>query len=692
MLNSLNKEQQHAASTIDGPVIVFAGAGSGKTRALTHRIAYMVEEKKIAPYHILAITFTNKATNEMKIRLAALIKDNYTQVHISTFHSLCAKLLRREIHHLGFTNRFNIIDEDDQLKVINEVYEEANIDKKKFVPRKMQKKINFLKSHDSRSDFEVENLILDAYNQKLKLHDLLDFEDLLIKVRELFAKFPEILKKYQDIYRYILVDEFQDTNAIQYDIVRVLSEKSGNIFVVGDDDQSIYSFRGTNYKNLQRIMDDFKPHVLVKLTENYRSSQSILNGCNHLIAHNQFRQEKKLHSSRKGQESDVSFYQAYNERDETAFVINHIKELRKDYALSDFAVLYRSSVLLRNFELALIEEKIPYRIYGGISYLRRREIKDVIAYLRFIINPEDLFSFKRIINTPSRGIGLQSVAKIEEYVKLNKSSLSDAIDNSHEYLQPSRSDALLSFIEMIRKLRDILEETNLVDFFDILMQETNYIKHLEDEGDSEDRIENLTEFKSILLKLEDDGQIASRADKLQSAFDDAILSEENQDANRNEQAITLTTIHSAKGLEFSVVFVVGMEENIFPNNARVSNAEELEEERRIAYVACTRAKEKLFLTHSSDRLLYGRYNKNQISRFLKEFSEGYAKAPKKSSKKTESTTEQNIAYKVGDKVIHKIYGEGIIISKQGDTGQICFTNQGAIKKFDLTHQAISKKD
>lgn len=693
MLDSLNTHQNLAATTVDGPVIVFAGAGSGKTRALTYRIAYMIEEKHILPFHILAITFTNKATNEMRGRLSALIQERAAQVHISTFHAFCAKLLRREIHHLGFSNRFSIIDEEDQLKVINEVYEDLNIDKKMFVPRKMQKKINYFKCFDSTSEFEMENIIFNEYNKKLKDNNLLDFEDLLIKVRDLFTSFPKILKKYQDIYQYILVDEFQDTNTIQYDIVRMLSEESRNIFVVGDDDQSIYSFRGTNYKNLTRIMEDFKPHTLIKMTENYRSSQVILNGCNHLIANNQYRQEKKLHSSRKGQEQDVSFYQAYNEKDETAYVINQIKELKKDYSLSEIAVLYRSSVLLRNFELSFIEEKIPYKIYGGISYLRRREIKDAIAYLRYIINPEDVFSFKRIVNTPSRGLGLTSIGKVEEYLKKNKTTLEKAIQESVNYLQNTRAATLIQFSEKMRSLRSRLEETNLVDFFDLLMEETEYIKHLQEEEDSEDRVDNLTEFKSILYRLEDDGQIASRVEKLQAAFDDAILSEENQDVDRSEPSVTLTTIHSAKGLEFGVVFLVGMEENIFPNNSRVISQEELEEERRIAYVACTRAKDKLFLSHSSDRLLYGRYNKNPISRFLKEFSEGYAtKAKKKVTSVSALESGEKAVYKIGDKVIHKIYGEGIIISKQEDTGQICFTNQGTIRKFDLTHQAISKKE
>lgn len=704
MLEHLNKEQISAVKQVDGPVIVFAGAGSGKTRTLTYRIAYMIKEKKIPSFTILAITFTNKATNEMRQRLNELIGEDADGLTVSTFHSLFAKILRREIHHIGYLNSFTIVDEEDQIKVINEVIEELKLDKKKFHGRRMQKVINYLKSQNIKSVIPVENEILNAYEAKMKENNLLDFEDLLLKTHELFITYPSVLAKYQQRYRYILVDEFQDTNKTQYEIVKLLTKHSRNLFVVGDDDQSIYRFRGADYTNIKSFKADYPEHKTFHLTQNYRSTQAILDGCNSLIKNNFSREEKELWSSAKGSSDDCVIKQVYNHDEEVNYVIENIKQLyKKNQNYNDFAILYRNSPLLRNFELGLIKENIPYRIFGGISYLRRKEIKDVMAYLKLIINNNDLFSFKRIVNEPSRGIGQKTISQIEElYNQYN--DLPTAIRASQAVLSKSRYNILNEFMDLIIELGNKMDNMPLIEFYDLLLDKTLYRQMLIEEGDNEERLVNLEEFKSILYKFDNDGQIASAKEKLQLTFDEAMLSEERTPSiNEYSDAVTLSTVHSSKGLEFRYVFFVGLDEGIFPSFSNLDSLDDLEEERRVAYVGATRAKEKLFLISARQRLMYGDYNVHRPSRFIREFQEGlYVKTiteppvDKPISNINSNTQKTNIKnssiYKVSDKIVHDVYGEGTIVGINDKIGFIVFLKDSKIRKFDLTHPSISKKE
>ena len=698
-LESLNEKQKEAATIIDGPVMVFAGAGSGKTRTLTYRIANMIT-KGINPSNILAITFTNKATNEMRERLLDLVGSQSTSITISTFHSLCASILRKDIPALGYSRNFQIIDDEDQHKIVSELIDNANVDKKQFTTKSISKKINYHKIFETFPDIQVERKLMEAYEKFMKENNLLDFQDLLIKVKDLFANHPDILAKYQRKYQYILVDEFQDTDLFQYNIIKMLARVHRNLFVVGDDDQSIYGFRGANYNNIKLFKSDFPELKTIILSQNYRSTQKILDGANNLIANNIDREQKTLFSDIKGTEDDVIVHQANDQNEEVEYVVSNIlKLIKKGYEYKNIAVLYRSSVLSRNFELGFIQSDIRYKIYGGISYLRRKEIKDMIAYLRLIVNNNDLLSFKRVINEPTRGIGLKSVEAVIEYAKDKKITLFEAIDASAEYL-PSRSKVLNNFKKMIIDFNQKLDETDLVDLYSEILEETKYIESLDDDTKIE-KMENLQEFKSILYSIENNGEIATRTEKLISAFDEAILSDDKlQNQRQSQDGVTLSTIHSVKGLEFDVVFLVGLERGIFPNEFRSEDEISFEEERRIAYVAVTRAKKKLFLTCAKNRLLYGSYIRHQQSQFLLEFIKNN-NLPKIEEvkdilkEKTEFDIKENkkdTKYSIGDMVVHTVYGEGIVVSLgDNNMGKICFTKQGLIKTFDMTHHTISKK-
>lgn len=705
MLSSLNEQQKAAVIAVNGPVMVFAGAGSGKTRTLTYRVAYMIAHEKIKPYNILAITFTNKATNEMKNRLLNLVGPISYDVTISTFHSLCARILRREITHLGYDKSFTILDEEEQLKIVNEVLKENNIDRKKYSGKSMQKQINYVKCFNSKPSNPIEQRIFSLYEEKMKSLNLLDFEDLLLKVNELFYNFPEVLERYCKKFQYVLVDEFQDTNLIQYEIVKLLTINSRNLFVVGDDDQSIYSFRGTNYENMQLFKHDFPEFQIFYLTQNYRSTQHILDGCNLLIAHNQNREDKKLFSCDLGDSSDVQIYQAYNEKEEVDYILDRIFSIKiRGSEYSSIAVLYRNSSLMRNMELGLIQMGLPYQVFGGISYLRRREVKDIIAYFKLIVNPNDVYSFQRIVNVPSRSLGDATVNKVLEIKKKYRLTLFDAVDACKTLLSEKRYQALNEFKEMILSMSALLEAANLVMVFDFLIEKIKYYDYLKSEDDGEERIENVEEFKSILVQIEEGDPSLTRKERLEAAFDEAILSDDKlQNQRQNREGITLSTIHSVKGLEFEYVFVIGLEENVFPNTFRFSSEDELEEERRIAYVAFTRAKKRLYLISAKNRLLYGERFNNKTSRFILEFTganrqnndiefEIVKDERIDTVKQIELlSNDEKPDYKIGDKVIHNKFGEGIIIAINGNDGQIFFDQAKSLTKILLNHPALRKK-
>lgn len=692
LLDSLNEQQRQAASILSGPVFVFAGAGSGKTRTLTYRIANMIENG-IDPKTILAITFTNKATNEMRERLYSLVGIEAHSLTISTFHSLCAMILRREITVLGYAKDFMIIDDDDQLTIISQVLQDLNIDKKVYSSKYIRKVINHCKSFDIKPIIKLEETIIYEYEKTMKSLNRLDFEDLLIKVREIFSIYPEILNKYQQKYQNILVDEFQDTDIIQYQIIKMLAQKNRNIFVVGDDDQAIYSFRGANYQNMSDFKKDFKECQKIVLNQNYRSTQSILEGCNSLISNNEEREPKKLFSNIKGNNNDVIINQLNNEIDEVNFVTNEIKNLlREGYKQKDIAILYRTSSILRNFEIGMNQASLKYRVFGGMSFFARREIKDMVSYLHFILYPNDFLNFKRIVNIPSRGIGVKTVDNIVNFAKTNKITIFDAIEELKDELK-SKYKILFDFKEMINYFKTKIDEISLQELYEEILSKTNYIEMLEDEEDGKDRIDNVLEFKSVLYNLDNNGEIKSNKDKLIDAFDDAILvSEKLQNYRYDNDGITLSTVHCAKGLEFKVVFIVAFEMGIFPI-IRLDDPPSIEEERRIAYVACTRAKEKLYLSCVASRLLFGQRQIRKQSKFLLEFRKAndihvnHQEAIKEKFEQEKTTTE----YRVGDMVIHSSFGEGMVVSLNGDIGKICFTTQGVIKTFDMTHPAIRKK-
>ena len=730
-INSLNERQKEAAMLIDGPVMVFAGAGTGKTRTLTTRVAYMLDSG-IPANNILAITFTNKATNEMRERLQKLVGAKSHNLTISTFHSLCAHILRRDIVHLNYDRHFEIIDDEDQLKIVSEAIDNLRLDKKKITPKHCKKEINNCKCFDIKLE-SYEAKVFNEYQRLMKEYNLLDFEDLLIKTNELFTTCPDVLEKYRKIYNYVLVDEFQDTNLIQYKIVSMLCKNSRKLFVVGDDDQSIYSFRGTNYENMKLFKKDFPETKIILLEENYRSTQEILKGTNNLISNNDDRENKKLFSSREGSKDDVVITQLSGDREEVEYVITNINSLvNKGYKYSDIAILYRNTVVSRNFELAMVQNAIPYRIFGGISYLRRREIKDISAYLKLIMNHNDVNSFKRIVNAPARSIGKTTLDRLLEYKLETKKNLFDSIRDI-DTIPQNKKKALTDFVEMINELDKKLDDTPLDTYFDELLKRTNYLEVIKDDEDEEERLENIKEFKSILVSVEDNGEIASRREKLMSAFDEAILADDKlQNQRQRQDGVTLSTVHSVKGLEFRCVFVVAFEAGLFPNMSYFMDVD-IEEERRIAYVACTRAKDKLFLTCAKSRLLYGKKINNPQSQFLIEFigvkgseaikSGSYRKQSsldyeygisqveddynpfnqieKKYEKDTESTDTSgeltdDKTFKVGDFVNHAVYGDGIIVSLEAKTdmgwlGKICFTAQGTIKTFDMMHKSIKKK-
>lgn len=703
----LNVNQSKAATMFAGPVMVFAGAGSGKTRTLTYRVANMINEG-IPAYNILAITFTNKATNEMKERLYDLVGGTIKFTTISTFHSLCARILRQDIDVIGYKRNFEIIDEEDQLKIITEALEQENIDKKRFTPKQMRKMINFNKCFNLKPSSQIEQKVFNKYEELMKEMNLLDFEDLLIKTYEVFKTSSVVLEKYRSKFQYILVDEFQDTNLIQYKIVRMLALNHRNLFVVGDDDQSIYSFRGTNYENMQLFKKDFPEYNMIILDQNYRSTQVILDGSNRLISNNKNRENKTLYSDIKGKESDVVVSSLPDERDEVDYVIAQIKDAvkRQNKEYKDFAILYRSSVISRNFELGLISNNIPYKIYGGISYLRRKEIKDVIAYLKLIIDNDDVMSFKRIVNEPSRGLGAKTIQDLLDIRRQYNLDIFTAID-TYKSKSASKFKALNEFKNLILDLKQKLNDMSLTELFEELLLQTNYVSIYEDDDNVEERKENLMEFKSILRTIENDGEIASNEEKLTAAFDEAILADDKlQNQRQSQEGVTLSTVHSVKGLEFDTVFVVAFENGIFPSFMSSSEDEDGEEERRIAYVAVTRAKNKLYLTTAKKRLLYGSISKNRPSRFLLEFSGanifekpkikeydeyGISQVEREENKKQFENSTDDKNYKIGDFIIHKVYGEGIVVSLDGTTGKICFTAQGQIKTFDMTHPSIRKK-
>ena len=690
MINNLNEMQRQAVETTDGPLLVLAGAGSGKTKVLTTKVAYLVEKKQINPYNILAITFTNKAAKEMKQRIHKILGQIAYDIQISTFHSLGLLIIKENYIKLGYNKQITILDTEDVLTIIKKIIKEKNLDPKIYNPRTIRNKISSAKSElidkDSYGKFahsDYEKIIEDIYKkyeQKLKTNNSLDFDDLLTLPIKLFKDNKDILKQYQERFKYILIDEYQDTNEAQYTLIKMLSSKYKNICVVGDIDQSIYGFRGANYQNILNFEKDYPNAVTIKLEENYRSTKNILNAANEVIKNNKKRKEKTLWTQNEEGEK-IKYHRAYDEKDEAHYVVDKIKRLIKDGTLkSDIAVLYRTNAQSRNIEEELLEENIPYKVVGSFYFYNRKEIKDLISYLKLIYNQNDDVSLMRIINVPKRQIGTKTIENLSTKAIEHNCSLYSAIDSGKELL----------FKNIIEEIKTESENISLTELVDLVLDKTGIRKSLQNEKtiEAEIRLENLEEFKSITKNFEENSGIISLEDFLQEI---SLVSDIEEHKNNND-VVTLMTVHSAKGLEFDNVFIVGLEEGIFPHINSLDSDDDLEEERRLCYVAITRAKKNLYLLNAKRRLIYGNTNINPPSRFINEIDARYLESDIKSEKPKiikKSMIDKDATYKVGEKVIHDIYGEGIIINV-GSVLTIAFSHKYGIIKIMKGHKSIKK--
>ena len=696
-LDELNDRQREAVLYNDGPLLIIAGAGAGKTKTLTTKIAYLIEEKGASPYSILAITFTNKAAKEMKDRITAQIGTEAKKLTISTFHSFGLKLLRENYDVLGYDKNFVIMDSDDSLTVVKKILKDMNCDPKIYNPRAIRNKISSCKNEMTSpemyeryavSDYEkVVQEVYSKYEKKLQKNNSVDFDDLLLLPIELFKKHPDVLARYQDIYQYILIDEYQDTNEAQYILTKLLSEKNRKITCVGDDSQSIYSFRGANYKNILNFEKDYKDAKTILLEENYRSTSTILDAANQVIKNNKMRKDKNLWTSR-GKGEKIKYYRAYNERDEAQYVIRKIKELvKRNVEYKDIAVLYRTNAQSRVIEEEMLKENMPYRVIGSFYFYSRKEIKDLIAYLRLIHNSKDNVSLLRVINTPKRGIGLKTIENLTNKADELGISIYDAISSGKE----------LEFKNTIEKLKDISNDLTLTELIDKVLDASGMKQELESEDslESEIRLENLEEFKSITKTFEEREGLISLEDFLLEISLISDVEEYKDDPNR----ISLMTVHSVKGLEFNHVFVVGMEEGIFPHMNSLMENSEVEEERRLCYVAITRAKDDLHLINARRRTLFGNEQINPVSRFIGEISKDLLESnvedeiPKQQTEKlkeSEVFREEEVDYKVGDFVYHETFGTGKVVEVTNTLVSVAFKHPHGIKKLMKNHKKLSK--
>ena len=696
MIEGLNDRQKEAVLYNDGPLLIIAGAGAGKTKTLTTKIAYLIEEGFAHPYNVLAITFTNKAAKEMKDRLYGLIGDLAKKVQVSTFHSFGLKLLRENYERLGYDKNFVIMDSDDSLTVVKKIIKDLRYDPKIYNPRAIRNKISSCKNEMMTpqmyeryaiSDYEkVMYKVYEKYEEKLKKNNSVDFDDLLLLPIKLFKENPDILKRYQDLYLYILIDEYQDTNEAQYILSKLISAKNRKITCVGDDSQSIYSFRGANYKNILNFEKDYKDAKTILLEENYRSTTTILDAANQVIKNNTQRKDKNLWTNR-GQGEKIKYYRAYNERDEAQYVIRKIKELRnKDVEYKDIAVLYRTNAQSRVLEEEMLKENMPYRVIGSFYFYSRKEIKDLIAYLRLIHNSKDNVSLLRVINTPKRGIGLKTIENLTQKADLEGTSIYEAITSGKE----------LQFKTIIEQLKAIQEELTLTELIDKVLDASGLRQELESEKtlESEVRLENLEEFKSITKSFEEREGLVSLEDFLLEISLISDVEEYKDDPNR----VSLMTVHSVKGLEFDHVFVVGMEEGIFPHMNSLMETSELEEERRLCYVAITRAKDDLHLVNARRRTLFGKEQINPVSRFIGEISKDLIETNVKdelpqTEQKIDTSDmfrEEEVDYQVGDYVYHDTFGTGRVVEVTNTLVSVAFKHPHGIKKLMKNHKKLSK--
>lgn len=651
LLEGLNDKQYEAVVNTDGPCLVIAGAGSGKTKVLTHKIAYLLEEKDVKPWNILAITFTNKAANEMKERVENLVGEAAKDMWIGTFHSICVKILRRFIDRIGFEHSFVIFDTSDQRTLIKECLKDLQIDDKMFTDRIVQFEIsnakNDMKEPEeyeaiSKGDYRKEKIasVYRLYQKRLKENNAIDFDDIINYTIKIFKENEDVLDYYTNKFNYILVDEYQDTNKSQFTLIRLLADAHGNITVVGDNDQGIYSFRGADISNILNFEKDFKGTKIIKLEQNYRCTQNILNAANSVIKNNEVKYKKKLWTENE-EGSLPTFHVSDDEYDEGRYIVEEINHLRREeyYKYSDFAVLYRMNSQSRAIEEILRREDIPYKIVGGLKFYERKEIKDIIAYLRLINNTSDNLALKRIINEPKRGIGKTSLDKIQAISEQTGIPMYNIIKEADQYGLARVYANAQSFVAVIEDLISKKDEYTITELIKHTLKETGYTKALEEENsiEAENRIENLEEFLTVAVQFEEE----EAENDLSSFLEGITLSSDLDGMDEEEESVTLMTLHSAKGLEFPVVFLVGMEEGIFPGYKSIGEQKELEEERRLCYVGITRAKNNLFLTCSRQRTMFGSTSCNPVSRFVKEIPKAMLEGSSELGGETENEFKDN---------------------------------------------------
>lgn len=697
-LEQLNDRQKEAVLYNEGPLLIIAGAGAGKTKTLTTKIAFLIEEKNVNPRNILAITFTNKAAKEMKDRLYMQIGSLSKELQVSTFHSFGLKLLRENYETLGYDKNFVIMDSDDSLTVVKKILKDANYDPKIYNPKAIRNKISSCKNEMMTpeiydryavSDYEkVIKEVYEKYERKLHMNNSVDFDDLLLLPIQLFKKNPDVLDKYQELYQYILIDEYQDTNEAQYILTKLLSAKNRKITCVGDDSQSIYSFRGANYKNILNFEKDYKDAKTILLEQNYRSTSNILDAANQVIKNNKMRKDKNLWTSR-GEGEKIKYYRSFNERDEAQYVIRKIKEMvNRGIEYKDMAILYRTNAQSRVLEEEMLKENFPYKVIGSFYFYSRKEIKDLIAYLRLIHNSKDNISLLRVINTPKRGIGLKTIENLTLKADTEGISIYEAIDSGKE----------LEFKNLIERLKEVSQNLTLTELIDKVLDASGLKQELESEGslEAEVRLENLEEFKSITKSFEEREGLISLEDFLLEISLISDVEEYKDDPNR----ISLMTVHSVKGLEFDRVFVVGMEEGIFPHMNSLMENSEIEEERRLCYVAITRAKEELHLINARRRTLFGKEQANPVSRFISEIGKDLLETnvkeeelPQREQERVvhaDMFREEEVDYQVGDFVYHESFGTGKVVEVTNTLVSVAFKHPHGIKKLMKNHKKLSK--
>ncbi|UJL47254.1 DNA helicase PcrA [Virgibacillus sp. NKC19-16] len=702
LLKGLNKEQREAVKHTDGPLLIMAGAGSGKTRVLTHRIAYLLGEKDVSARNVLAITFTNKAAREMKDRVRRLVGPESEQMWVSTFHSMCVRILRRDVDRIGYSRNFTILDSGDQLSVIKQVLKNLNIDAKKFDPRAMLGQISGAKNELITPEEYNKNVgnfferqvaqIYEAYQKMLQKNQSLDFDDLIMQTIHLFKRVPEVLEYYQRRFQYIHVDEYQDTNHAQYFLVKQLASRFQNLCVVGDSDQSIYGWRGADIANILSFEKDYPSSRAIFLEQNYRSTKSILSAANEVIRNNPGRKPKNLWTENPDGKN-IHYYQGATEQEEALFITDKIQELtgQEGYSPNDLAILYRTNAQSRAIEDTLMKSGVAYQMVGGTKFYERKEIKDMVAYLRLITNPDDDISFERVVNVPKRGIGKTSIEKVRAHAAAHDISFNEAVKEiDFTGVSKKAANALAEFGSLVQTLSQQQEFLTATDMVEAVLERTGYEEMLKNEKslEAQSRLENLEEFKTVTQDFEKTAE-----DKTLVAFltDLALIADlDRVDAgdNQDEPKITLMTLHAAKGLEFPIVFLIGLEEKVFPHSRSMFDEKEMEEERRLAYVGITRAEQELYLTHARMRTLYGRTNMNPISRFINEIPEelvdgmeeeqvtfggGFGQpknltppVKRKAEKIQKTTGAESQTWGPGDKASHNKWGVGTVVKVDGE--------------------------